>query len=170
MRALAGLFGFLALLTGAAPLALAQQPPAPDDKDKQQAPAPDASDASDGSIVITGTRVRQGGAQDIGHFRSIAADEGMPRPESLTLEGLLGEHDLDLKSSAPCRQLFCLAAEAMPAALPTRPDDRYFVGLGFTSNIDAAAWKREPLNLVAVVDKSGSMDGAPPLAEVVTAE
>jgi Ca-activated chloride channel family protein len=159
MRVLAGLFGFLALLAGAAPLALAQQPPPPDDKDKQQAPPPEERDLS--SIVVTGTKVRQGGAQDIGHFRSVAQDEGMPRPESLTLEGLLGEHDLDLKSSALCRQLFCLAAEAMPAALPTRPDDRYFVGLGFTSNTDAATWKRDPLNLVAVVDKSGSMDGPP---------
>jgi Ca-activated chloride channel family protein len=36
-----------------------------------------------------------------------------------------------------------------------------FVGLGFASNIDPAQWRREPLNLVAVVDKSGSMDGEP---------
>ena len=27
--------------------------------------------------------------------------------------------------------------------------------------VDASTWQREPLNLVAVVDKSGSMDGAP---------
>lgn len=151
-------FTAFAIAFAAVPLA-AQQTSPPDDKDKdvQQAPAePDTS-----SIVVTGARVRQGGAQDIRHFRSIGEDEGMPRPESLTLEGLLGEHDLDLKSQAPCRQLFCLVTEAMPAAFPTRPDDRLFVGLGFTSNIDAAKWRREPLNLVAVVDKSGSMEGAP---------
>src|SRR6218665_4003946 len=115
----------------------------------QQVPPED-----DQAVVITGTRVRQGGAQDIRHFRSIAAEVGMPRPESLTLEGLMGEHDLDLASRA-CAQLLCLMTEAMPAALPTRPDDRLFVGLGFSSNIDDRTWRREPLNLLAAVDKFG---------------
>jgi Ca-activated chloride channel family protein len=112
-------------------------------------------------IVVTASRVRQGGAQDIKHFRAVAAEDGMPRPESLTVEGLMGEHDLNLTSDRACRQLFCLITEAMPAGLATRPNDRLFVGLGFTSNIDAAKWHREPLNLVAVVDKSGSMSGSP---------
>jgi Ca-activated chloride channel family protein len=106
-------------------------------------------------------RVRQGGAQDVNHFRSVAAEGAMPRHESLTVEGLLGEHDLDLPPSRSCGQLLCLITEAMKASLPTRPDDRLFVGLGFASNIDAATWTREPLNLVAVVDKSGSMAGEP---------
>jgi Ca-activated chloride channel family protein len=48
----------------------------------------------------------------------------------------------------------------MPAMLPGR-DDRMFVGLGFASNIDAKSWRRAPLDLIAVVDKSGSMDGQP---------
>ena len=146
---------FLAL-----PLPLAAQdspPPAP-------SPAPpDQEDQSqdDMDIVVTGSMaVRQGGAQDVRHFRSVAADVGMPRPESLTVEGLMGEHDLTLPGRS-CAQLFCLVGEAMPAALPTRPDDRLFLGLGFASNIDAATWRREPLNLIAVVDKSGSMDGQP---------
>jgi Ca-activated chloride channel homolog len=112
-------------------------------------------------IVVTASRVRQGGAQDIKHFRAVAAEDGMPRPESLTVEGLMGEHDLNLTSDQACGQLFCLVTEAMPAGLATRPNDKLFVGLGFTSNIDAAKWHREPLNLVAVVDKSGSMSGSP---------
>jgi Ca-activated chloride channel family protein len=121
----------------------------------------------DQAVTVTGTRigVRQGGAQDVRHFRSVAAEVGMPRPESLTIEGLMGEHDLTLPGSTSCAQLFCLITEAMPAVLPSRPDDRLFVGLAFTSNIEASTWRRAPLNLVAVVDKSGSMDG-PPLALV----
>ncbi|HEX8669655.1 MAG TPA: VWA domain-containing protein [Allosphingosinicella sp.] len=137
--------------------ATAQETEAPPDEQEQTLPG----DSDDASIVVTGTRVRQGGAQDIGHFRSIAADVGMPRPESLTVEGLLGEHDLDLPVAGGCRQLFCLATESMAANLPLRPDDKLFVGLGFASNVDAATWRREPLNLVAVVDKSGSMSGGP---------
>ncbi|HST37798.1 MAG TPA: VWA domain-containing protein [Allosphingosinicella sp.] len=121
---------------------------------------PPEEQADDMSVIVTGTRVRQGGAQDIRHFRSVAAEVGMPRPESLTMEGLMGEHDLNIEGR-DCDQLFCLATASMPAALPTRPDDRLFVGLGFTSNVDDAHWRREPLNLVAVVDKSGSMSGPP---------
>jgi Ca-activated chloride channel homolog len=114
-------------------------------------------------IIVTGSsmRVRQGGQQDIKHFRSVAMDAGMPRPEGLSVEGLMGEHDLSLPSPKGCAQLFCLVTESMPAALPLRPDDRLFVGLGFSSNVDAASWKREPLNMMAVVDKSGSMSGEP---------
>lgn len=115
----------------------------------------------DSNVLVTGTRIRQGGAQDIRHFRQVAAETGMPRPESLTVEGLMGEHDLALAETRACTQLLCINTEAMQANLPTRPDDRLFVGLGFTSNIDQAAWTREPLNLVAVVDKSGSMSGPP---------
>lgn len=132
----------------------ASQPTAP--------PPPPVEEEEDlGEIVVTSTRVRQGGAQDIRHFRDAAADVGMPRPESLTIEGLMGEHDLDLKSTRPCAQLFCLTSETMAASLPGRPEDKLFVGLGFTSNIDADRWQREPLHLVAVVDKSGSMSGQP---------
>jgi Ca-activated chloride channel family protein len=121
----------------------------------QEAPPQDEEDYAD--IVVTSVRVRQGGAQDIKHFRSV--ENGMPRPEALTAEGLMGEHDLTLPGGA-CAQLFCLVTEAMPATLPGR-DDRLFIGLGFTSNIDATKWRRAPLELIAVVDKSGSMEGQP---------
>jgi Ca-activated chloride channel homolog len=113
-------------------------------------------------IIVTTTRIRQGGAQDIKHFRSMAmSEQSLPRPESLTVEGLLGEHDLTLSGSSKCEQLFCLVGASMPARLPIRPDDRMFVGLGFDSNINGDSWRREPLSLMAVVDRSGSMSGEP---------
>ncbi|MGY4396719.1 Ca-activated chloride channel family protein [Sphingomonas sp. UYAg733] len=129
---------------------------------QDSAPPPDKEQVeSDNDIIVTGAlRVRQGGAQDIKHFRSVATDIGMPRPEGLTAEGLMGEHDLTLPVAQRCAQLFCLVTEAMPATLPGR-NDRMFVGLGFASNIDEKSWRRAPLDLIAVVDKSGSMDGAP---------
>lgn len=140
----------------ALPLLLLAPPLVAQDQTQQE------DDESLDQIIVTGSmRVRQGGAQDVRHFRDMAEREGIPRPESLTMEGLLGEHDLSLPATKACARLFCLVAEAMPAALPLRPDDRLFVGLGFASNIEAKDWKREPLNLVAVVDKSGSMDGEP---------
>jgi Ca-activated chloride channel homolog len=132
-------------------------PPSASAQDTQREDEADTMD-----IIVTGAmRVRQGGAQDIKHFRSVSQEVGMPRPEGLTVEGLMGEHDLTLVARRNCAQLFCLETEAMTASLPTRPDDRLFVGLGFTSNLDTATWHRDPLNLVAVVDQSGSMTGDP---------
>lgn len=145
------------LLAGGAFPAFAQDEPAVEEPTVEEQEENDAA-----SIMVTGSmRVRQGGAQDITHFRSAAADGEMPRPESLTVEGLMGEHDLALEAKRPCDQLLCLDTEAMPASIASRPEDRIFVGLTFGSNIDSATWVREPLNLVAVVDKSGSMDGEP---------
>jgi Ca-activated chloride channel homolog len=119
-------------------------------------------DEDDSGVIVVTSSLRQGGAQDISHFRSIAlGDDALPRAESLTVEGLLGGHDLTLPAKAACQQLFCLSSASMKASLPGRPDDLLFVGLGFDSNIDAAKWKNEPLSLMAVVDRSGSMDGAP---------
>ena len=113
-------------------------------------------------IVVTGASVRQGGAQDIKHFRSVALDGSfLPQTTSLTIEGLMGEHDLTLPALAGCRQTFCLTGHAMPASLPLRAGDTHFVGLGFASNIDADGWRAEPLSLIAVVDRSGSMSGEP---------
>lgn len=111
-------------------------------------------------LIVT-AQIRQGGAQDISFFRNEASAMRVPMPGSLTAEGLIGSYNLVIGPQPPCSQLFCLTGEAMKADLALRPKDEVFVGLGFSSNIDAETWKREPLNLVAVVDKSGSMDGEP---------
>jgi Ca-activated chloride channel family protein len=136
----------LATFTGGAAFAT------PPDKDR-------SDDVSE--VVVTGSfvHVRQGGAQDISSFRGQAISD-IPVSESLTPEGLIGGYDLQIPGP-PCAKLFCLTAESVRAELMGRPQDRLFVGLGFNSAIRAEAWKRAPLNLVAVVDKSGSMDGQP---------
>lgn len=130
-------------------LALAQDPP-PDDR----------SDELD-EVVTTGMRVSQGGAQDINYFRNEVAFARIPHPDSLTAEGLMSEHDIVLASAKDCRQLFCLTGEAQRADLIALPAARYLAGIGFATNIDEKKWRREPVNIVAVVDKSGSMDGEP---------
>ncbi len=133
------------------------------------APQEEDEEADLSNIIVTGSRIRQGGAQDIQHFRAMALSAPtLPRPESLTVEGLMGEHDLTLPAGGACEQLFCLNVHSMAAWLPTRPDDHLFVGLGFASNIDGEEWKREPLSIMAVVDRSGSMSG-PPIENVKAA-
>ena len=123
---------------------------------------PEDDEALENTVIVTGARITQGGAQDVKHFRSIALDEfdeeGFPRASSFTVEGLLSEHDLILPSKGDCEQLFCVSTHAMPA---TRAESETFVGIGFESGIDADAYRAEPLSLIAVVDRSGSMNGAP---------
>ncbi|MEO1642764.1 MAG: VWA domain-containing protein [Pseudomonadota bacterium] len=116
------------------------------------------------SIVVTGTRLRvtQGGAQDINYFRGAAGGlNGIPEAGTITAEGLLSGYDLVLAEPAPCAQTFCLSAEAMPVSMISRPKVTSLVGLGFGTNLTEDSFKRAPVTIIAVVDKSGSMSGEP---------
>lgn len=139
--------------------ALAQDPAADPPEDEIEIEEDDA--AYQQIIVTAAVRVTQGGAKDVQHFRSIALDDlagKLPQATSLTSEGLLSEHDLVLPSSAPCGQLFCVVTHAKPSRWDGATQ---FVGISFDSNVDAATYKAEPLSLIAVVDRSGSMSGEP---------
>lgn len=113
-------------------------------------------------IVVTASmRVTAGGAQDNNFVRSQINQAKIPHPDDLTAEGLLSEYDLQLNSDQPCDQLFCLFYEANRSELAAKPSDSIFVGLGFATNIQADDWQRKPQNLIAVIDKSGSMARGP---------
>lgn len=123
--------------------------------------AQDDDDVYVEEIIVSGLRATQGGAQDIDYFRGEVAQARIPHPETITAEGLFSQHDIIFPAASPCKQLFCLTSEVAKASLIAQSQANLLVGLGFGSNLDAASWKRKPLNLVAVVDKSGSMDGEP---------
>lgn len=115
------------------------------------------------SNTLGGTRLGAtvGGAQDARYFRDEVDAGNFPHPSTLTAEGLFSEYDLPLCSRAASKELFYLTGEAMPAALLTKPEVKYLGQIGLASGLDPATWHRAPLNLVAVVDKSGSMSGHP---------
>lgn len=102
-----------------------------------------------------------GGAQDIAYFRDGVANGQIPHPKTFTPEGLFSEHDLPVPDGGPCVTLLCPVGAATTAELLVQPEVRYLAQLGFHTGIDASAFRRAPLNLVAVVDKSGSMSGQP---------
>jgi Ca-activated chloride channel family protein len=124
----------------------------PDDRDR---------DRELSEIVVTGSRVTQGGAKDVNFLRGEVEQSRIPHPDTFTAEGLLSEHDIVIEGGKACAQVFCLVAESIDAKLPAQPQARYLIGLGFATNIRSEGWHRKPLNLVATVDKSGSMDGEP---------
>ena len=112
-------------------------------------------------IEASGLGATVGGAKDARYFRNEVGRGSFPHPNTITAEGLFSEHDLPLRAPGRGDGLLRLGGEAMPAALLTKPEVRYLAQIGFSAGLDARTWHRAPLNLIAVVDKSGSMDGAP---------
>ncbi|MCB9748726.1 MAG: VWA domain-containing protein [Myxococcales bacterium] len=175
----------LRTLSVAAALALCSALPAADaspprDKEKRHkmaAPAPATSvydfemDAVDGAMLnpyaapsSASMGATPGGAQDIGYARDRIKDGEVPHPNAFTPEGLFSEHDLPLGPGAhaqKCQQTLCVGGEAIASSLLVQPEVGYLAQLGFSSGLDPKTWKRAPLNLVVVVDRSGSMSGQP---------
>ena len=112
-------------------------------------------------VIVTGSFVTQGGAKDVNFLRGEVEQSRIPHPETFTAEGLLSEHSVELSAASECRQVFCLVGESIEANLIAQPEARYLLGIGFSTNVQREGWQRRPLNLVAVVDKSGSMSGQP---------
>ena len=102
-----------------------------------------------------------GGAQDIDFARDRIAAGEIPHAKTFTPEGLLSQHALPLPPTRTCKQILCLETVASKADLIAQPEVRHIAQLGFSSNLDPTTFRRPSLNLVAVVDKSGSMSGTP---------
>jgi Ca-activated chloride channel family protein len=145
------------LLLGSA-FASAHARPRPDDEDE---PKPAAAMRMKMDFAAEALGATPGGAQDIGYFRDRVNAGEIPHPNTFTPEGLFSEHDLPIASNRPCKRLFCVVGEATDARLLVQPEIRYLGQLGFTTKRTANTFKRAPLNLVAVVDKSGPMSGRP---------
>lgn len=117
------------------------------------APSPSISGSRLGATV--------GGAQDI-NFAVDEVDRGLiPDPDSITAEGLFSQHDLPIHIEGKPGRLLTVGGQAMKASLLGVPDAKVLAQVGFGSGLNAESWKPAPLNLVAVVDKSGSMGGQP---------
>ncbi len=104
----------------------------------------------------SGGNVSFGGAQDIGQFRSILDEGGIPGEETLDANGFFNEHFIELPEP-DCGQPVC--GHAMLSVGPDWIGGEYQAALQISMNspIDPASLERLPLNMVVVVDTSGSM-------------
>jgi Ca-activated chloride channel family protein len=105
-----------------------------------------------------GLGVTPGGAQDAGILRAWVQKGYVPLPSHFATEGLLSEHDLPLAEGEPCDQLMCVRGAVAQLPALDRNEAVTFVQLGFSSGLDAASFRRRPLNLAVVLDRSGSMN------------
>lgn len=143
--------------------AFAERPDDDDDDAPSPAAMPMRMKAYDfsGMEMMGELAVTPGGAQDIRFFRDRVASGEVPHPAVFTPEGLFSEHDLPIEARRPCSEMICAFGEATSVNLLVQPDVRWLAQIGFSSGLRADEVERPPLNIVAVVDKSGSMGGRP---------
>jgi Ca-activated chloride channel family protein len=103
-----------------------------------------------------GGNVGFGGAQDIGQFRGILDAGGIPGEATLDANGFFAEHYIELPD-ADCGQVLC--GHAMLSVGQDWQSGGYQATLQVALNTptDPATLERKPLNLVVIVDTSGSM-------------
>jgi len=99
-----------------------------------------------------------GGAADIGNFRENVANGYLPLHTDITYEGLFAEYYFDTGSRTGCGALFCPSYSYAVSADPFSGDREYYLSVGLNSGLKEADFSRKDLNLVIVVDVSGSMD------------
>lgn len=113
-------------------------------------PAPASSSASIGLAV--------GGAKDVENFRENIQQGYMPLPTDVTYEGLFYDYYFETGQLEASEKLFCPSYSPAISKDPISGEAQRYLSVGLNSGITDFA--RKKLNLVVVLDYSGSM-GSP---------
>lgn len=103
-----------------------------------------------------GGNVGFGGAQDIGQFRGILENGGIPGENTLDANGFFNEHFTELPA-ADCGQPLCAYGMLSVGRDWVTEDYQATMQISMKTPIDPSTLERKPLNMVIVVDTSGSM-------------
>ena len=101
-----------------------------------------------------------GGAKDVDNFRKNIENDYLPLPTDITYEGLYYDYFFDTGETDICNKLFCPSYSYALSKDPLSEEDEYYLQVGLNSGIKEADFQRKKLNLVIVLDISGSM-GSP---------
>ncbi|HEU4727433.1 MAG TPA: hypothetical protein VFT22_06085, partial [Kofleriaceae bacterium] len=113
------------------------------------APPPGASGSGGGGVSF-------GGAQDIGELRSILDRGEIPGPDTFDANGFFNEH-YNAPAPAACGNLLCVASGMSVGRDWLTGAHQATLQLAIESTVDPSTYHRLPMNLVVVVDHSGSM-------------
>lgn len=97
-----------------------------------------------------------GGAQDVDNFRDNVEEGYLPIRSDVTYEGLFFDYYFET-GETDCEELFCPAYSRAVTTDPLSNETERYLSVGLNSNLDADEFERENLNLVVVLDVSGSM-------------
>ncbi|HEY5922489.1 MAG TPA: VWA domain-containing protein [Kofleriaceae bacterium] len=103
-----------------------------------------------------GGGVSFGGQQDIGEFRGILETGGVPGPDTLDANGFFNEHYNEPPAS-DCTDPLCLTPGVSVGRDWLTGNHQATLQIAINTNVDPTTLTRKPLNLVVVVDHSGSM-------------
>ena len=99
-----------------------------------------------------------GGAKDANNFYDNLKNGYLPKLKSITYEGVFYEHYFDTgKEKEPCKTLFCPSYSTAVQKNLFTDETEHYLSVGLNSNIQVEDFARKKLNLVVVLDISGSM-------------
>jgi len=101
-----------------------------------------------------------GGAKDINNFRVNIENDYLPLTTDITYEGLFYDYYFDTGAQGRCDQLFCPSYSYSIAEDPLSSKDDYYLAVGLNSGMKASDFERKKLNLILVLDISGSMSSS----------
>ena len=98
-----------------------------------------------------------GGAKDINNFRENIKYGYLPLVTDITYEGLFYDYYFYTGEQEPCDELFCPSYSYAISINPLTGEKEYYLSVGLNSGIKESDFARKKLNLIVVLDISGSM-------------
>jgi Ca-activated chloride channel family protein len=120
-------------------------------------------DASQGAVAASPSPevgMATGGGKDANNFRDNVQNGYVPQPDSLTYEGLFYDYTFDTGDATSGDGLFYPSYATAVTESPLDGTKEQYLTVGLNSTLTEADLERKPLNLVAVVDVSGSMSSS----------
>ncbi|OGN93374.1 MAG: hypothetical protein A2Z75_08870 [Chloroflexi bacterium RBG_13_50_10] len=98
-----------------------------------------------------------GGSKDINNFRENIKHGYLPLPTDMTYEGLFYGYYFDTGQTKSCNKLYCPSYSYAVTRDPFSNKTEYYLSVGLNSGMKESDFERKKLNLVIVLDISGSM-------------
>jgi Ca-activated chloride channel family protein len=98
-----------------------------------------------------------GGSKDINNFRENIRNGYLPLPTDMTYEGLFYGYYFDTGQTKSCNKLYCPSYSYAVTRDPFSNKTEYYLSVGLNSGMKESDFERKKLNLVIVLDISGSM-------------
>jgi len=99
-----------------------------------------------------------GGAKDVANFRENVANGYTPQPEAISDEGLFYDYHFETGTRTESDALFAPRYAASVSDHPISGKAERYLSVGLDSTLSVDEFERPRLDLVAVLDVSGSMD------------
>ncbi|MFC7188303.1 vWA domain-containing protein [Halorubrum yunnanense] len=119
-----------------------------------QAPA-SANSASQETVGLAA-----GGAKDVANFRENLANGYTPQPEAISDEGLFYDYHFETGTRTESDALFAPRYATAVTDHPLSGETERYLSVGLDSTLSVDEFERPRLDLVAVLDVSGSMDSS----------